>query len=195
MRIENKLWIAGTTTPVYLQPGMANRHGLISGATGTGKSVTLKVMAESFSDMGVPVFLADIKGDMSGLCLTGVDSPKMQERIAKFPIQGWNYKAYPTAFFDVFGKAGHPIRVTVSEMGPLLLGRMMNLTDVQRSVLSMVFRIADDRGLLLLDMKDLKLMLQYVGDNASEFTLSHGNVSKVTIGAIQIRGFFTIFPI
>ena len=185
MRIENKLWIAGTTTPVYLQPGMANRHGLISGATGTGKSVTLKVMAESFSDMGVSVFLADIKGDMSGLCLTGVDSPKMQERIAKFPIQGWNYKAYPTAFFDVFGKAGHPIRVTVSEMGPLLLGRMMNLTDVQRSVLSMVFRIADDRGLLLLDMKDLKLMLQYVGDNASEFTLSHGNVSKVTIGAIQ----------
>ena len=182
---DNKLWIAGSQTPCFLQPQMANRHGLITGATGTGKSVTLKVMAESFSDLGVPVFLADIKGDMSGICLTGQDSPKMQERIAKFPIDGWQYKSYPTAFFDVFGQKGHPIRVTVSEMGPLLLGRMMGLSDVQRAVLSMVFRIADDRKLLLLDMKDLRLMLQYVGDNASEFTLSYGNVSKVTIGTIQ----------
>ena len=185
MRQENKLWIAGSQTPCILQPSMANRHGLITGATGTGKSVTLKVMAESFSDLGVPVFLADIKGDMSGICLTGQDSPKMQERIAKFPITGWQYKAYPTEFYDVFGRSGHPIRVTISEMGPLLLGRMMGLSDVQRAVLSMVFRIADDRGLLLLDMKDLRLMLQYVGDNAGEFTLSYGNVSKVTIGAIQ----------
>lgn len=185
MKQDNKLWIAGTQTPCILQPAMANRHGLITGATGTGKSVSLKVMAESFSDLGVPVFLADIKGDMSGICLPGVDSPRMQERIAKFPITGWQYKPYPTEFYDVFGQKGHPIRVTVSEMGPLLLGRMMDLSDVQRAVLSMVFRIADDRGLMLLDMKDLRLMLQYVGDNAAEFTLSHGNVSKVTIGAIQ----------
>jgi len=185
MRQENKLWIAGSQIPCILQPQMACRHGLITGATGTGKSVTLKVMAESFSDLGVPVFLADIKGDMSGICLTGQDSPKMQERIAKFQISGWQYKPYPTEFYDVFGQKGHPIRVTISEMGPLLMGRMLGLSDVQRAVLSMVFRIADDRKLLLLDMKDLRLMLQYVGDNASEFTLSYGNVSKVTIGAIQ----------
>jgi len=185
MQYENKLWIAGSQTPCILQPSMACRHGLITGATGTGKSVTLKVMAESFSDLGVPVFLADIKGDMSGICLTGQDSQKMQDRIAKFPITGWQYKSYPTEFYDVFGKSGHPIRVTISEMGPLLIGRMLGLSDVQRAVLSMVFRIADDRGLLLLDMKDLRLMLQYVGDNAGEFTLSYGNVSKVTIGAIQ----------
>lgn len=185
MRQDNKLWIAGSQTPCILYPAMGSRHGLITGATGTGKSVTLKVMAESFSDLGVPVFLADIKGDMSGICLTGQDSPKMQERIAKFPISGWQYKPYPTEFYDVFGKNGHPIRVTISEMGPLLMGRMLGLSDVQRAVLSMVFRIADDRKLLLLDMKDLRLMLQYVGDNAGEFTLSYGNVSKVTIGAIQ----------
>jgi len=182
---DSRLWIAGSRNPSYLLPGMANRHGLITGATGTGKSVTLKVMAESFSDIGVPVFLADVKGDMSGLCVPGQDSPKMQQRIAGFPLTGWQYKAFPTAFFDVFGTQGHPVRVTISEMGPLLLGRMMGLSDVQRAVLSMVFRIADDRGLLLLDMKDLRLMLQYVGDNADEFTLSYGSVSKVTIGAIQ----------
>ena len=185
MRLENNLWIAGSNPQLFIAPNMANRHGLIAGATGTGKSVTLKVMAESFSDMGVPVFLADVKGDMSGLCLPGLDSPKMQERIARFPIPKWEYKPYPTAFFDVFGKTGHPIRVTVSEMGPLLLGRMLELSDVQRAVLSMVFRIADERGLLLLDLKDLRLMLQYVGDNADSFTLSHGNVSKTTIGTIQ----------
>jgi hypothetical protein len=185
MRNENDLWIAGTDTHCLLHPTMANRHGLIAGATGTGKSVTLKVIAESFSDLGVPVFLADIKGDMSGLCLPGIDNEKMQDRIKKFGIAEWNYKAYPTEFFDVFGKNGHPLRVTVSEMGPLLLGRMLDLSDVQRAVLSMVFRIADEKGLLLLDLKDLRLMLQYVGDNADEFILSHGTVSKVTIGAIQ----------
>ncbi|MBN1891611.1 MAG: DUF853 family protein [Clostridiales bacterium] len=185
MRIENDLWIAGTETRCFLHPAMANRHGLIAGATGTGKSVTLKVIAESFSDLGVPVFLADIKGDMSGLCLPGVDNDKLQERIRAFGIKDWNYKAYPTEFFDVFGRNGHPLRVTVSEMGPLLLGRMLDLSDVQRAVLSMVFRIADEKGLLLLDLKDLRLMLQYVGDHADEFILSHGSVSKVTVGAIQ----------
>lgn len=185
MRLQNDLWIAGTKKQCFLHPGMANRHGLIAGATGTGKSVTLKVIAESFSDLGVPVFLADIKGDMSGLCLPGVDNEKMQERIKKFGLSDWTYKDYPTEFFDVFGVSGHPLRVTISEMGPLLLGRMLDLSDVQRSVLSMVFRIADEKGLLLLDLKDLRLMLQYVGDHADEFVLSHGTVSKVTIGAIQ----------
>jgi len=185
MRLENELWIAGTATKCLLHPAMANRHGLIAGATGTGKSVTLKVMAESFSDLGVPVFLADIKGDMSGLCLPGQGNEKMQDRIGKFGIKDWTYREYPTEFFDVFGKNGHHLRVTVSEMGPLLLGRMLDLSDVQRAVLSMVFRIADEKGLLLLDLKDLRLMLQYIGDNADEFILSHGSVSKVTVGTIQ----------
>jgi hypothetical protein len=185
MRLDNELWIAGTEKKCLLHPPMANRHGLIAGATGTGKSVTLKVIAESFSDLGVPVFLADIKGDMSGLCLPGLDNVKMQDRIGKFGIKDWTYREYPTEFFDVFGKNGHHLRVTVSEMGPLLLGRMLDLSDVQRAVLSMVFRIADEKGLLLLDLKDLRLMLQYVGDNADEFILSHGSVSKVTVGTIQ----------
>lgn len=185
MRLENELWIAGTAKKCLLHPPMANRHGLIAGATGTGKSVTLKVIAESFSDLGVPVFLADIKGDMSGLCQPGLDNEKMQDRIGKFGIKDWTYRAYPTEFFDVFGKNGHHLRVTVSEMGPLLLGRMLDLSDVQRAVLSMVFRIADEKGLLLLDLKDLRLMLQYVGDYADEFILSHGSVSKVTVGTIQ----------
>ena len=185
MRIDNVLWIAGEKTRCVLHPPMATRHGLLAGATGTGKSVTLKVIAESFSDLGGPVFLADIKGDMSGLCLPGVENDKLKERIARFGITDWSYKAYPTEFFDVFGANGHPLRVTVSEMGPLLLGRMLDLSDVQRAVLSMVFRIADEQGLLLLDLKDLRLMLQYVGDHADEFILSHGTVSKVTIGAIQ----------
>lgn len=185
MRLDNELWIAGTEKKCLLHPAMANRHGLIAGATGTGKSVTLKVIAESFSDLGVPVFLADIKGDMSGLCVPGMDNEKMQERIGKFGIKDWAYREYPTEFFDVFGKKGHHLRVTVSEMGPLLLGRMLDLSDVQRAVLSMVFRIADEKGLLLLDLKDLRLMLQYIGDHADEFVLSHGSVSKVTVGTIQ----------
>ncbi|NLW88748.1 MAG: DUF853 family protein [Clostridiaceae bacterium] len=185
MRSGNDLWIAGTETRCLLHPAMANRHGLIAGATGTGKSVTLKVIAESFSDLGVPIFLADIKGDMSGLCLPGIENGKLRERVAKFGISDFEYKAYPTEFFDVFGVNGHPLRVTVSEMGPLLLGRMLDLSDVQRAVLSMVFRIADEQGLLLLDLKDLRLMLQYVGDHADDFILSHGNVSKASVGAIQ----------
>ncbi len=185
MRLDNELWIAGTEKKCMLHPAMANRHGLIAGATGTGKSVTLKVIAESFSDLGVPCFLADIKGDMSGLCQPGLDNAKMQERIGWFGIKDFTYKEYPTEFFDVFGKKGHHLRVTVSEMGPLLLGRMLDLSDVQRAVLSMVFRIADEKGLLLLDLKDLRLMLQYIGDHADEFILSHGSVSKVTVGTIQ----------
>ena len=169
----------------FIEPSKANRHGLIAGATGTGKSVTLKVMAESFSDMGVPVFLADVKGDMSGICSRGVSNENMEERIAKFGIENFEYKAYPTTFYDVFGQMGIPMRTTISELGPILLGRMLGLSDVQRAVMSMVFRIADDQGLLLLDLKDLRLLLTYIGDHADEYKLTYGNISTATIGAIQ----------
>ena len=142
-------------------------------------------MAESFSDMGVPVFLADVKGDMSGICSRGVSNENMEERIAKFGIENFEYKAYPTTFYDVFGQMGIPMRTTISELGPILLGRMLGLSDVQRAVMSMVFRIADDQGLLLLDLKDLRLLLTYIGDHADEYKLTYGNISTATIGAIQ----------
>ena len=185
MLYDNKIWVGGTTNKCFIEPSKANRHGLIAGATGTGKSVTLKVLAESFSDMGVPVFLADVKGDMSGICAAGVSNENMQERIAKFGIENFEYKAYPTTFYDVFGQMGIPMRTTISELGPVLLGRMLGLTDVQRAVLSMVFRIADDQGLLLYDIKDLRLLLTYIGDNAADYKLTYGNISTATIGAIQ----------
>ena len=185
MLYDNKIWVGGTANKCFIEPSKANRHGLIAGATGTGKSVTLKVMAESFSDMGVPVFLADVKGDMSGICSRGVSNENMEERIAKFGIENFEYKAYPTTFYDVFGQMGIPMRTTVSELGPILLGRMLGLSDVQRAVMSMVFRIADDQGLLLLDLKDLRLLLTYIGDHADEYKLTYGNISTATIGAIQ----------
>ena len=185
MLYDNKIWVGGTANKCFIEPSKANRHGLIAGATGTGKSVTLKVMAESFSDMGVPVFLADVKGDMSGICSAGVSNENMQERIAKFGIENFEYKAYPTTFYDVFGQMGIPMRTTISELGPILLGRMLGLSDVQRAVMSMVFRIADDQGLLLLDLKDLRLLLTYIGDHADEYKLTYGNISTATIGAIQ----------
>ena len=169
---------------VYMLPEMINRHGLIAGATGTGKTITLKVMAESLSDMGVPVFLADIKGDISGTCLAGTGNEKLQERLTKMGIAKFNLHAYPVEFWDVFGKQGHPVRTTVSEMGPMLLARLMGLTDVQAGVLNIVFRIADDQKLLLLDLKDLRAMLQYVGDHSKELTTTYGNVSKQSVGAI-----------
>ena len=185
MLYDNKIWVGGTANKCFIEPSKANRHGLIAGATGTGKSVTLKVMAESFSDMGVPVFLADVKGDMSGICSAGVSNENMQERIAKFGIENFEYKAYPTTFYDVFGQMGIPMRTTISELGPILLGRMLGLSDVQRAVMSMVFRIADDQGLMLLDLKDLRLLLTYIGDHADEYKLTYGNISTATIGAIQ----------
>ncbi|MBO7565282.1 MAG: DUF853 family protein [Clostridiales bacterium] len=185
MLYDNKIWVGGTSTKCFIEPSKANRHGLIAGATGTGKSVTLKVLAESFSDMGVPVFLADVKGDMSGICAAGVTSDSMEERIAKFGIENFEYKAYPTTFYDVFGQMGIPMRTTISELGPILLGRMLGLSDVQRAVMSMVFRIADDQGLLLLDLKDLRLLLTYIGDHADDYKLTYGNISSATIGAIQ----------
>lgn len=182
---DKKIWIASSDSKVYLLPKMANRHGLIAGATGTGKTITMKVLAESFSDAGVPVFLADVKGDVSGLCQPGVDSEGMQKRITRFGIEDFSYKDYPTRFWDIWGEQGHPVRVTISDMGPTLLARLLGLTDVQAGVLNIAFKVADDNGLLLLDLKDLRAMLQFVGDNRAEFSTSYGNVSTASIGAIQ----------
>jgi DNA helicase HerA-like ATPase len=184
MYSDNKVWIAESEIPVYLLPKMANRHGLIAGATGTGKTVTLKVMAESFSDMGVPVFLSDVKGDLAGLAAAGTDNPKMQERIKMLGLSDFSCKSYPVRFWDLFGEGGHPVRTTVSEMGALLFSRLLGLNDTQEGILNIVFRVADEQGLLLIDLKDLRAMLQYVGDNARKFTLQYGNISVQSVGAI-----------
>ena len=185
------LLIAKGDNDLYLLPHMSNRHGLIAGATGTGKTVTLKVMAESFSEIGAPVFLADIKGDLSGVCQPGSMSPKLEERIKKLGIDNVDFQDYPTQYWDVFGEQGHPVRTTISEMGPLLISRLLDLNDTQSGVLNLVFKIADDNGLLILDLKDLKAMLEYIGNNASDFTTEYGNISKPTIGAIQ-RGLLNL---
>lgn len=182
---DNRIWMAQSDKNIFLLSEMANRHGLIAGATGTGKTITMKVMAESFSEMGVPVFLADIKGDLSGMCKPGVNTADIQERISRFGIEGFEFKGYPTRFWDIFGEAGIPVRVSVSEMGPVLLARLLGLTEIQQGVLNIVFRVADDNGLLLLDLKDLRAMVQYVGDNRAEYTVQYGNVSAASIGAIQ----------
>ena len=182
---EGKIWIAKSDKKLCLLPQMSNRHGLIAGATGTGKTVTMKVLAESFSDMGVPVFFSDVKGDLSGMCKPGADSENMRERIARFGIENFRYQSYPTRFWDVWGEKGHPVRLTVSDMGPMMLSRLLGLTPVQEGVLNIVFKVADDQGLLLLDLKDLRAMLKFVGDNREEFTLSYGNVSTASVGAIQ----------
>ena len=183
--MTEKLFIARGEKEIYLLSNMANRHGLIAGATGTGKTVTLKVLAESFSNIGVPVFLADIKGDLSGLAEAGSMNPKLEERLKKLGLPKPSFQKYPVFFWDVFAEQGHPVRTTISEMGPLLLARLLNLNDTQTGVLNLVFKIADDNGLLIIDLKDLKAMLQYVGDNASEFTTEYGTISKQSIGAIQ----------
>ena len=185
MYTDRKIWMAQSEKNLYLLPSMANRHGLIAGATGTGKTITMKVMAESFSDMGVPVFLADVKGDLTGMCKPGQGSEDMRQRLENFGIEGFTYQNYPTRFWDIFGEQGIPVRVTVSSMGPTLLARLLGLTEVQSGVLNIVFHVADDNGLLLLDLKDLRAMLQFVGDNRAEFTTAYGNVSAASIGAIQ----------
>jgi hypothetical protein len=185
MYANDKIWIGTGAAPAWLLPQMANRHGLVTGATGTGKTVTLKVLAESFSGLGVPVFLADIKGDLAGLAVKGTADPKLEERAARLGADGFSYESFPVQFWDLFGQGGHPVRTTVSDMGPLLLSRILGLNDTQAGVLNIVFRIADDKGLLLLDLKDLKAMLQYVGENGGEFALNYGNISKQTIGAIM----------
>jgi DNA helicase HerA-like ATPase len=168
-----------------LLPALANRHGMIAGATGTGKTVTLQVLAEKFSRAGVPVFMADVKGDFSGISAPGSLSPKMKERLAALKLDEPKWDGCPVVFWDVYGEQGHPVRATISDMGPLLLARLLNLNDTQSGVLTLVFKIADDNGLLLLDMKDLRAMLQYVGDNAAQFKTDYGNVSPASIGAIQ----------
>ncbi|MBK9160870.1 MAG: DUF853 family protein [Nitrosomonadales bacterium] len=176
---------------LFLLPQMANRHGLITGATGTGKTVTLQTLTEAFSRIGVPVFLSDIKGDLSGLSKAGGGNAKVAARVEQLKLADFAHRAWPVTFWDVFGKAGHPLRATISDMGPLLIGRMLNLNEVQQGVLALVFKIADDNGLLLLDLKDLRAMVQNVGDNAADFTTEYGNISTASIGAIQ-RGLLQI---
>ena len=172
-------------TDIVLHSQFANRHGLIAGATGTGKTVTLKVLAEGFSQMGVPVFLADAKGDVSSIAKAGTSNPKFDARIQSLGIEAINFEGAPVTFWDLFGEHGHPIRTTISEIGPLLLAQMLNLNDTQQGVLAAVFRIADDQGLLLIDFKDLKAMLSYVSENASALKADYGNLSPASLGAIQ----------
>jgi len=183
--MNDALPIAAAKSPIALLPRMANRHGLVAGATGTGKTVTLRVIAEHLSRIGVPVFLADVKGDLSGLARPGGANPRIDERVKKLGLSGFAFSAAPVAFWDVFGEQGHPSRATISEMGPLLLGRMLDLNDVQEGVLSLAFKIADDQGLLLLDLKDLRTLLQHVGDSADRYRTGYGNVSAASVGAIQ----------
>jgi uncharacterized protein len=177
-------------TDLVLLPALANRHGLIAGATGTGKTVSLQVLAEHFSNIGVPVFMADVKGDLTGISQPGKANPKVEERAKLLKLE-WKAAACPVTLWDVFGEQGHPVRATVSEMGPLLLSRIFNLNDTQTGVLNLVFKIADDKGLLLLDLKDLRALLSWVGERASEFTTDYGNISPASIGAIQ-RGLLSL---
>jgi DNA helicase HerA-like ATPase len=170
---------------VVLLPALSNRHGLITGATGTGKTVTLQVLAERFSRIGVPTFMADVKGDLAGLAASGEMSPKLDERLKRLGLDAPAFGGAAVVFWDVFGQSGHPLRATISDMGPLLLGRLLNLNDTQQGVLTIVFKLADDNGLLLLDLKDLRAMVQHVGDHAKEFTTAYGNISTASVGAIQ----------
>jgi uncharacterized protein len=169
----------------FLLPQMANRHGVITGATGTGKTVTLQKLAEGFSNRGVPVFMADIKGDLTGISQAGGTHPKIVERLKSLGMENSTFEGLPVTLWDVFGKQGHPLRATVSEMGPLMIARILQLNETQEGVLTLAFKVADEQGLLLLDLKDLQQLLVYVADNADEFTTKYGNVSKVSVGAIQ----------
>lgn len=187
MYFDDKIWMAKNEEKVNLLLKMSNRHGLVTGATGTGKTITVKVMAESFSDAGVSVFLSDIKGDLTGMSQPGINTEDMQKRIEKFGLDeaGWEYKGYPTTYWDVFAQKGIPVRATISEMGPMLLSRLMGLSDVQEAVLSVIFKIADDQGLLILDLKDLRTVVQAVGDHAADYKTSYGNITTASIGSIQ----------
>jgi len=179
------LLIAKGEKDLFIIPHMANRHGLIAGATGTGKTVTLQVIAENFSLAGIPVFMADVKGDLSGISKPGKPNDKLAQRLKKLKIDNHTFQGFPVVFWDLFGKSGHPIRTTVTDMGPLLLSRILNLNETQTGTLNVIFKIADDNGLPILDIKDLRSMIQFVGDNASEFNTEYGRVSTASIGAIQ----------
>ncbi|MEY4577888.1 MAG: hypothetical protein RL701_2591, partial [Pseudomonadota bacterium] len=185
MSEASSIRLGSATRPAELLLGMAARHGLIAGATGTGKTVTLRVLAEAFSRAGVPVFLPDIKGDLSGLAQPGSANPKFNERLQRASLTDFAFQAAPVVFWDVFGEAGHPVRTTISEMGPLLLSQLLELNETQRGVLSLLFKVADDQGLLLLDLKDLRAMLQHVAEHAAEYKTKYGNVSAASVGAIQ----------
>ncbi len=176
---------------IGLLPAMANRHGLIAGATGTGKTISLQRLAEGFSAIGVPVFMADVKGDLAGLCAPGGTLPKVIERVRALGVDPYTPRGFPVAFWDLFGQQGHPVRATITELGPVLLARLLQLNEIQEGVLHLVFRIADEHGLLLLDLKDLRAVLKYVGDNAAAFTTEYGNISAASVGAIQ-RGLLTL---
>lgn len=188
---ESLLIAKSATTDLFLLPQMANRHGLITGATGTGKTVTLQMLAEHFSGLGVPCFMADVKGDLAGVSQPGGGNPKVVERVEALGLEGFTHQGYPVTLWDPFGMSGHPVRATISDMGPLLLGRMLDLNETQNGVLNLVFKVADDNGLLLLDLKDLRAMLAFVGENAKQFTTDYGNVSTASIGAIQ-RGLLNL---
>ena len=185
MIYDGKILVGKGDKQVFLNPRMANRHGLIAGATGTGKTITLEVLAEGFSDLGVPVFLADVKGDISGMCRAGHMTEALQKRLTKIGVDNFSFKQFPVRFWDVYGKAGHPVRTTISEMGPMLLSRLLGLTEVQQGVLNIVFRIADDRGLLLIDMKDLRAMLQYCSQHTKDFLADYGTMTSQSLGTIQ----------
>jgi DNA helicase HerA-like ATPase len=189
--LSESILVGKSDTSLFLLPSMANRHGLIAGATGTGKTVTLQVLAEQFSRIGVPAFMADVKGDLSGISQPGLPNPKITQRAGQLGLADFTFAGSPVTFWDVFGDQGHPVRATVSEMGPLLLARLLNLNETQAGILTMVFKIADDKGWLLLDLKDLRAMLDYVGQNASSFRTEYGNVSAASIGAVQ-RGLLAL---
>ena len=181
------IYIGKGETQQYLDLKLANRHGLIAGATGTGKTVSLQILAEGFSSQGVPVFMADVKGDLSGISQAGKTHKKLEERAATIGFEDYAYREFPVVFWDLFGEQGHPIRTTISEMGPLLLSRLLELNDTQEGVVNIVFKLADDEGMLLLDLKDFRSMLNFVGQNAKELTTEYGNVSRASVGAIQRR--------
>ena len=184
---DNEIWVASDgDAKLCIKSKYANRHGLIAGATGTGKTVTLKVMAESFSDAGVPVFLSDIKGDLSGMCKPGEEKESITKRVAELGIgEDFSFKAYPTVFWDIFGKKGLPLRTTISEFGPMLLAKLLDLNQIQTDILNIIFKIADDEGLLLIDLKDLKSMLNYVSENAADYKAEYGNIAPQSVNAIM----------
>ena len=186
MYIDNKILIGKSKDKeLFIVPNKANRHGLITGASGSGKTITLKVMAESFSSMGVPVFLADVKGDLAGMCLPGESNEKIHERLNGIGIKDFSLKGFPTVFWDVFGKSGHPIRATLQSIGSTILSRMLGLNETQEGVLAIIFKIARENGYELIDLKDLRLLLQYVAENSKQYTITYGNIASQSVGSIQ----------